>query len=31
MAPHDAVAAGDWDRIRRLAERAAAIGRAGAA
>src|SRR6478609_10213518 len=26
MAPHDAVAAGDWRRIRRLAERAAAIG-----
>jgi 2-dehydro-3-deoxyphosphogluconate aldolase/(4S)-4-hydroxy-2-oxoglutarate aldolase len=27
MAPRDAIAAGDWDRIRRLAERAAAIGR----
>ena len=25
MAPHDAIAAGDWGRIRRLAERAAAI------
>ena len=31
MAPRDAVAAGDWDRIRRLAERAAAIGRKEAA
>ncbi len=31
MAPRDAVAAGDWGRIRRLAERAAAIGRAQAA
>ena len=31
MAPKDAVAAGDWGRIRRLAERAAAIGRAEAA
>ena len=31
MAPKDAVAAGDWPRIRRLAERAAAIGRAEAA
>ncbi len=31
MAPRDAIAAGDWDRIRRLAERAAAIGRAKAA
>jgi 2-dehydro-3-deoxyphosphogluconate aldolase / (4S)-4-hydroxy-2-oxoglutarate aldolase len=31
MAPSDAVAAGDWPRIRRLAERAAAIGRAEAA
>jgi len=28
MAPKDAIAAGDWSRIRRLAERAAAIGRA---
>jgi 2-dehydro-3-deoxyphosphogluconate aldolase/(4S)-4-hydroxy-2-oxoglutarate aldolase len=28
MAPKDAIAAGDWPRIRRLAERAAAIGRA---
>jgi len=28
MAPRDAIAAGDWGRIRRLAERAAAIGRA---
>jgi len=27
MAPKDAIAAGDWPRIRRLAERAAAIGR----
>ena len=26
MAPKDAIAAGDWPRIRRLAERAAAIG-----
>lgn len=31
MAPKDAIAAGDWPRIRRLAERAAAIGRAAAA
>lgn len=31
MAPKDAIAAGDWPRIRRLAERAAAIGRAKAA
>lgn len=31
MAPRDAVAAGDWARIRRLAERAAAIGRRQAA
>ena len=31
MAPKDAIAAGDWPRIRRLAERAAAIGRARAA
>ncbi len=31
MAPADAIAAGDWPRIRRLAERAAAIGRAEAA
>jgi 2-dehydro-3-deoxyphosphogluconate aldolase/(4S)-4-hydroxy-2-oxoglutarate aldolase len=31
MAPKDAIAAGDWGRIRRLAERAAAIGRAEAA
>ena len=31
MAPKDAIAAGDWPRIRRLAERAAAIGRAEAA
>ena len=31
MAPKDAVAAGDWPRIRRLAEHAAAIGRAKAA
>ena len=31
MAPRDAIAAGDWGRIRRLAERAAAIGRAEAA
>jgi len=30
MAPRDAVAAGDWGRIRALAERAAAIGRAAA-
>lgn len=28
MAPKDAIAAGDWPRIRRLAERAAGIGRA---
>ena len=31
MAPREAVAAGDWGRIRRLAERAAAIGRKAAA
>jgi 2-dehydro-3-deoxyphosphogluconate aldolase/(4S)-4-hydroxy-2-oxoglutarate aldolase len=31
LAPRDAIAAGDWDRIRRIAERAAAIGRAKAA
>jgi 2-dehydro-3-deoxyphosphogluconate aldolase/(4S)-4-hydroxy-2-oxoglutarate aldolase len=31
MAPRDAIAAGDWGRIRRLAERAAAIGHAEAA
>ncbi|HEX3885105.1 MAG TPA: bifunctional 4-hydroxy-2-oxoglutarate aldolase/2-dehydro-3-deoxy-phosphogluconate aldolase [Stellaceae bacterium] len=31
MAPRDAVAAGDWGRVRRLAERAAAIGRREAA
>ncbi|MBV8777953.1 MAG: bifunctional 4-hydroxy-2-oxoglutarate aldolase/2-dehydro-3-deoxy-phosphogluconate aldolase [Alphaproteobacteria bacterium] len=31
MTPRDAVAAGDWPRIRRLAERAAAIGRREAA
>ena len=31
MVPRDAVAAGDWRRIRRLAERAAAIGRREAA
>ena len=31
MTPSDAVATGDWPRIRRLAERAAAIGRAEAA
>jgi len=31
MAPRDAVAAGDWLRIRRLAERAAAIGTVQAA
>ncbi len=31
MAPKEAIAAGDWPRIRRLAERAAAIGRAEAA
>jgi 2-dehydro-3-deoxyphosphogluconate aldolase / (4S)-4-hydroxy-2-oxoglutarate aldolase len=31
MAPKDAIAAGDWPRIRQLAERAAAIGRARAA
>ncbi len=31
MAPKDAIAAGDWPRIRQLAERAAAIGRAEAA
>jgi 2-dehydro-3-deoxyphosphogluconate aldolase/(4S)-4-hydroxy-2-oxoglutarate aldolase len=28
MAPKELIAAGDWPRIRRLAERAAAIGRA---
>lgn len=31
MAPRDAIVAGDWPRIRRLAERAAGIGRAEAA
>jgi len=31
MAPREAIAAGDWGRIRRLAARAAAIGRAEAA
>jgi len=31
MAPRDAIAAGDWPRIRRLAERAAAVGTAKAA
>ena len=31
MAPKDAIAAGDWRRVRRLAERAAAIGRREAA
>ena len=31
MAPKDAIASGDWPRIRRLAESAAAIGRAEAA
>ncbi len=31
MVPRDAIMAGDWVRIRRLAERAAAIGRAEAA
>jgi 2-dehydro-3-deoxyphosphogluconate aldolase/(4S)-4-hydroxy-2-oxoglutarate aldolase len=31
MAPRDAIAAGDWRRVRRLAERAAAIGRREAA
>jgi 2-dehydro-3-deoxyphosphogluconate aldolase/(4S)-4-hydroxy-2-oxoglutarate aldolase len=31
MAPREAISAGDWGRIRRLAERAAAIGRAEAA
>ncbi|HEY1795860.1 MAG TPA: bifunctional 4-hydroxy-2-oxoglutarate aldolase/2-dehydro-3-deoxy-phosphogluconate aldolase [Stellaceae bacterium] len=31
MAPRDAIAAGDWGRIRRLAERAAAIGQRVAA
>jgi 2-dehydro-3-deoxyphosphogluconate aldolase / (4S)-4-hydroxy-2-oxoglutarate aldolase len=31
MAPKEAIAAGDWPRIRRLAERAATIGRAEAA
>ncbi len=31
MAPRDAIVAGDWARIRRLAERAATIGRAEAA
>jgi len=31
MAPRDAIAAGDWRRVRRLAEHAAAIGRCEAA
>lgn len=31
MAPREAIAAGDWNRIRRLAERAAAIGQRQAA
>jgi 2-dehydro-3-deoxyphosphogluconate aldolase/(4S)-4-hydroxy-2-oxoglutarate aldolase len=31
MAPREAIAAADWPRIRRLAERAAAFGRAKAA
>jgi len=31
MAPRDAILAGDWARVRRLAERAAMIGRAEAA
>jgi 2-dehydro-3-deoxyphosphogluconate aldolase / (4S)-4-hydroxy-2-oxoglutarate aldolase len=31
MAPQEAIAAGDWPRIRRLAERAAGLGRAEAA
>jgi 2-dehydro-3-deoxyphosphogluconate aldolase/(4S)-4-hydroxy-2-oxoglutarate aldolase len=31
MAPREAIAAGDWSRIRRLAERAATIGQAQAA
>jgi len=31
MAPRDAISSGDWPRIRRLAERAAAIGHAEAA
>jgi 2-dehydro-3-deoxyphosphogluconate aldolase/(4S)-4-hydroxy-2-oxoglutarate aldolase len=31
MAPREAILAGDWGRVRRLAERAAAIGRAEAA
>jgi 2-dehydro-3-deoxyphosphogluconate aldolase/(4S)-4-hydroxy-2-oxoglutarate aldolase len=31
MAPRDTIAAGDWRRVRRLAERAAAIGRREAA
>ncbi|MBV9014706.1 MAG: bifunctional 4-hydroxy-2-oxoglutarate aldolase/2-dehydro-3-deoxy-phosphogluconate aldolase [Alphaproteobacteria bacterium] len=31
VAPKDAIAAGDWRRVRRLAERAAAIGRQEAA
>jgi 2-dehydro-3-deoxyphosphogluconate aldolase / (4S)-4-hydroxy-2-oxoglutarate aldolase len=31
MAPREAILAGDWPRVRRLAERAAAIGRAEAA
>src|SRR5882672_6506892 len=31
MAPRDAIAAGDWGRIRRLAERAAMIGQKAAA
>ena len=31
MAPRDAILAGDWGRVRRLAEGAAAIGQAEAA
>jgi 2-dehydro-3-deoxyphosphogluconate aldolase/(4S)-4-hydroxy-2-oxoglutarate aldolase len=31
MAPREAIVAGDWKRVRRLAERAASIGRAQAA
>jgi 2-dehydro-3-deoxyphosphogluconate aldolase/(4S)-4-hydroxy-2-oxoglutarate aldolase len=31
MVPREAIAAGDWGRVRRLAERAAAIGRREAA
>ncbi len=31
MAPREAILAGDWPRVRRLAERAATIGRAAAA